>query len=323
MENEMLRQNTAAVRKGIPGSTIKIIAVITMLIDHIGAVILERFMVLQAQGGMINETLELVDTVLRMIGRLGFPIFCFLLVEGFEKTKNLKKYLTRLILFALLSEIPFNLSISGTILSKNYQNVYFTLLIGILALCGMRAISKRPDETKSSVKGALMAGGAVLAGLYGWIVINNIMMLSFRGIGGGQLIKFAVQSFAPIAFVIVALVWTEKGFWRILGQLGLVCLMMFLADNLRTDYGGMGVAAIVVMYLLREKKLNAFFFGTLALSIANFVEFAALFAMIPISKYNGERGLKLKYFFYAFYPVHLFILWLIALILGVGFVSVG
>ena len=96
--------------------TLKMIAVVSMLIDHIGAVLFPQ-----------NE-------ILRMLGRLAFPIFAYTLVEGFMHTHDVKKYLMRLGILALLSEIPFDLAFNGTILESGHQNVFFTLFLGILML---------------------------------------------------------------------------------------------------------------------------------------------------------------------------------------------
>ncbi len=117
---------------GFSASTLKLLAIITMLIDHIGAVVIEK-------GIYYNEYLSKeslnwwydVDTVLRCIGRIAFPIFAFFIVEGFFKTSNVKKYLLRLSIFALISEIPFDLALNGSILEFSKQNVYFTLAIGL------------------------------------------------------------------------------------------------------------------------------------------------------------------------------------------------
>ena len=110
-------------KKGISGSTLKIIAMITMLIDHIGAAVCMRMMLAEGFGdlnGAAEETIKAWVTVhadlystyymFRMIGRIAFPIFCFLLVEGFKHTKDAKKYAIRLFAFALISEIPFDLA---------------------------------------------------------------------------------------------------------------------------------------------------------------------------------------------------------------------
>lgn len=114
-----------------------------MLIDHIGACLLETgyFRIwdeayLQAviQTGA-GRKLLLVDLLLRGIGRIAFPIFCFFLVEGFLHTRDVRRYGIRLLLFALISEIPFDWMVTTTMFTLEYQNVYFTLLIGLAALC--------------------------------------------------------------------------------------------------------------------------------------------------------------------------------------------
>ena len=103
---------------------LKMLAVISMSIDHTGAVLMP-------------------DCIwLRIIGRLAFPIYCFLLVQGFRNTSNIKKYIGRLALFAVVSEIPFNLAFYGTIIAEEFRNVFFTLLLGLLLLnllpcCGL------------------------------------------------------------------------------------------------------------------------------------------------------------------------------------------
>lgn len=112
-------------KKGISGSTLKMIAIVTMLIDHIGAAVLARLLMVNGLGELdqtntdaimqwlsANGALYWMYTVMRMIGRVAFPIFCFLLVEGFLHTHDVKKYAMRLGLFALLSEIPFDLAFS-------------------------------------------------------------------------------------------------------------------------------------------------------------------------------------------------------------------
>ena len=90
------------------------------------------------------------------------------------------------------------------------------------------------------------------------------------------------------------------------------------ADILHTDYSGMGVLAIAVMYLLRGHRVSAMLAGCVVLVFLSLTELPAFFAVIPIALYNGRRGLKMKYFFYAFYPVHLTLLYLCAVLMGLG-----
>ena len=68
---------------------------------------------------------------LTCIGRLTLPIFAFLLVEGYFHTKNLKKYVTRLLIFAVLSEIPFNLAMGSSVFYPLHQNILWSFLISI------------------------------------------------------------------------------------------------------------------------------------------------------------------------------------------------
>lgn len=103
-------------RFGLNGFALKMIALITMIIDHTGMVLFP---------GVVT---------LRVIGRLAFPIYCFLLVEGATHTSNIKKYLGRLFIFALISEIPFDLVVAGRILEVSHQNIFFTLFLGVLAV---------------------------------------------------------------------------------------------------------------------------------------------------------------------------------------------
>ena len=125
--------------KGISGSTLKIIALVSMLIDHIAASLLTIQLQLH-----YTEPLYQAFIVMRyFIGRLAFPIYCFLLVEGFERTKNRRKYAERLFLFALISEVPFDLAFNRCVLSLGHQNVFFTLFAGLLAIWGIEEMEKQ------------------------------------------------------------------------------------------------------------------------------------------------------------------------------------
>lgn len=111
-------------RFGISSAVLKWIAVISMMIDHFACAVYPYI-----QGRNIK-----VYDILRDIGRIAFPIYCFLLVEGFFYTKNVRKYLRNLLLFALVSEIPFNMAIFGHVFYPKGQNIYFSLALGICAM---------------------------------------------------------------------------------------------------------------------------------------------------------------------------------------------
>lgn len=107
-------------------TSLQIIAALTMICDHIGYIFVDA------------QKNEMLYQGMRMIGRISFPIFCFLLVEGFLSTSNIKRYMLRILLFAILSEVPFNLAFFGRFFYIGAQNVMFTMLIGLLVLAGMK-----------------------------------------------------------------------------------------------------------------------------------------------------------------------------------------
>ena len=101
--------------------TIKIFAMITMMIDHIGYILY----------GVIPESAYMI---LRAVGRISFPLFAFCIAEGFYHTKNVKKYIIRVLIFALISEIPYNVFLTGNIIYVKSCNVLFTFVIALLVL---------------------------------------------------------------------------------------------------------------------------------------------------------------------------------------------
>ena len=118
----------------ISGSTLKIIALISMLIDHVGAGIVEWYVQQPELAAQTVTSLNSLDMVLRAIGRIAFPIYCFLLTEGYLHTHNAWKYLARLAVFAVVSEVPFDLCFFKTVYYPEYQNVFITLALGVLLM---------------------------------------------------------------------------------------------------------------------------------------------------------------------------------------------
>ena len=129
---------------GINGFTLKMIAVVSMLVDHIGATIVER--ILYGGWELVDADtwyqLQQIDEILRSVGRLAFPIYGFLIVEGFTYTRSIKKYLLRLGMFALISEIPFDLAFHGVLLEGSNNNVFLTLTLGLAAITAMDAVDQ-------------------------------------------------------------------------------------------------------------------------------------------------------------------------------------
>ena len=221
---------------GISGSTLKLIACITMLIDHTGAAVVYTLLSanqLRYADPDLWQNLSTLYKYMRQIGRLAFPIYCFLIVEGFFHTRSVRKYCERMFLFALVSEFPFDYALKASVPYWRKQNVFFTLLIGLLCLYLLEQMRGMP-----------------------WIQF------------------FAVAS------------------------------SMYLADALMTDYNYKGVFLIAMLYFFHDHRLYQCVAG--AASIA--WEHVAPLSFILCFFYNGKRGLRLRYFFYAFYPGHLLIL---------------
>lgn len=118
------------------GSILKLIACIVMLIDHIAAFLPGDFMGMRETLFMIGDKAVTLRMLMHYIGRSAFPIFAFLITEGFIHTRDRKKYAINLLLFALISEIPWNLVHTGELFYAR-QNVFFTLLLGYLGLCSI------------------------------------------------------------------------------------------------------------------------------------------------------------------------------------------
>ncbi|MBQ8814723.1 MAG: hypothetical protein IJZ85_09535 [Lachnospiraceae bacterium] len=216
---------------GISGDTLKVIAMVTMFIDHFAHVFISPYSDLYL--------------ILRGIGRLAFPLYCFLLVEGFLHTKNYNRYVLRMALFALIAEIPFDLALYGVPIYWGYQSVMLTLLIGLIGLGAYRWCVNR----QLPIYGILVAVAAILAG---WLT--------------------------------------------------------------RCDYGAEGVLLIFIFYLFSYSPTRrAVGLGVWAVMFGGLEVWGAC-AVLPIALYSGARGKGgrwFKWFGYAFYPLHLFLLWLV------------
>lgn len=223
---------------------IKILAMLFMLIDHIGYVFFPQAF------------------VFRMIGRLAFPLFAWLIANGAIHTHNMKRYLLRIFLLAVISQIPYVLMVHEV--NPNYWdlNAIFSLFLGL----------------------------------------------------------FAIACFSI----------TKNKLLRVL----IVCIAVATAVICNVDYGGVGVLSIIFFYLffhdLKKMALSQFLVYVIRsvldielylvsnqlekINITNVAEPVALLSLVFIALYNGKEGLKMQWAFYAFYPLHLLVLYLLRLI---------
>lgn len=256
----------------LSGNTLKIIAFASMICDHFAKIVLfwwfYSMYYLQYKAGAIafseiESLYNLIIVTMPAIGRLAFPIFCFFIVEGFIHTKNRTRYMVLMGIFAVVSELPFDLAFYAFITGEMYnfvgsfiyQNVLFTMLIGLFALLCIEKIQ------------------------------NSDMKIQ---------LQVLLQALAIFAFA-------------------------SLADLCKTDYASEGVLFIVAFYLLKDNRIFAsvshlVIYALYELSVPPIMYFVAT-ALILL--YNGKRGkLKMKYFFYIFYPAHLAIFYAIVYFSG-------
>lgn len=218
--------------------TIKILACLCMFIDHIGAALFPEYI------------------FLRIIGRLAFPLFAWMIALGYIHSRDPIKYMKRLGIFALISQIPFNLA-----LKTQSLNIFFTLFLGLMAIYFYDKYEKEQHERSKQLS----------------IILPSI-----------------------------------------------------IATILNTDYFAYGIATIFLFYYYREdfKKLIksqailnialillyiiSVVLGGASFELGGIIQLFSLFSLIIIKYYNKKQGVKkYRYAFYAFYPVHLLIIYFI------------
>ena len=245
-----------------------------MAIDHAAVGLIE-------QSGLASDTAwSLCGTAMRLVGRVAFPLFAFMIAEGAVHTRDRRRYALRLFLLALISEIPFNLVAGGTWLFPADQNTVFTLLLGLLAIWA----------------------GDLICGSGAEPACGNRKKVRNRDSSG----RIEVER-RPI----------PAGYERYVRVLAAVPFGL-VAYYLKTDYDLLGVMLIVILYTLRtEPQLRTAVCGTLLFYMyMNFYGIAACVAISLINRYNGEKGGGSGKFFYAFYPLHLLVIWGIKTVVG-------
>lgn len=200
-------------QSGISAGMLKLIAVVTMLIDHVAAAVLVRYY--YATG---NVEILPIYNMMRQIGRTAFPIYCFMLVEGLARTRSKGKYLARMAGLALLSEIPFDLAFSSQVLEFDYQNVFFTLTIALATMIGLEMIQEKLVQPfpKIALTGLTVFGGMLLAYImktdYDWRGVACILLMYFM-----RKSPITKLFMAYVAFVILLGEWAALPAFILLG----------------------------------------------------------------------------------------------------------
>ena len=222
-----------------------IIAMIFMLCDHMWATILDY-------------------EWLTCIGRIAFPIFAFLITEGYIHTSNINKYIKRMVIFAIITEIPFNLMVSASPIYPFHQNVLWTFVISLLTLKYLSF-----DNTKNIFKSILII---ILA-----IIIATITMCDYFGAGVMMVVGFYIFRKSKL----------------------LQLLMMIYVNMILLQGYSYPIDIAGYTYYFPQQGF-------------------AILSLIFIWLYNGKQGYHAKWFkifCYAFYPLHMLILYILTIVL--------
>ncbi len=257
---------------------LKIIAIIAMALDHVGFFLYDP---------EIPYSYEL-HLIFRIIGRIAMPIFCFMIAEGFRKTRDPYRYAARLAIAALISEIPYNLCFfNGTPVALGSLNVMFSLLLGLLGLILYKFIL---DKTK-------LWFVAILA------LIPICLAAHYLGTDYG----FYAPLFIFLFYIARSDTQNSKAFTII------VALIFGFREVI--EYGLLRFVSVLTSLVPSITR-----YEPKALTDWNYVQVFAAAAALLLLFYNGKPGYRpknklarqmLKYSFYLFYPIHLIIIWII------------
>lgn len=250
-------------KPGLSSFNLRNLAMLFMLIDHIGT-------------SLFPDLLWL-----RFIGRLAFPIFAFLIVEGYHHTRNFTKYLGRLLALALISDIPYGLLTQGTWTYTPFQNVIWTFLLGLVAIWLLEQLHKNLSALASYLVGAFVL--TTFAWLAEWLSTDY----SYRGL----LVILAFHIFRGMS--------PQQKTKQLIALL-IVSLFLSNIDTLIIIGGWKNIPMYWEHYGFQ--LISPQLFAPLALPI--------------IWSYNNQAGptsKKIQTFNYLFYPIHMLILGLLSL----------
>lgn len=217
---------SAPSRFDISAAVLHIFAMVLMLMDHLWATLLPA------------------QDWLTCAGRVAFPIFAFMSVEGYFHTHNFKKYAQRMLLFSVLSEIPFDLMYGGTWFYPVHQNVIWTLLMGLLGIHLMETVRKKQKPWVY----VLVSAGVVAAGG----ILGTLCMVDYYGVG--------------VLTVFIFYFFRGRKWWCLLGQLlalywvnvqmlgGLMYPIQLFGMEFELCQQGLALLALLPIWLYRGRQ---------------------------------------------------------------------
>lgn len=299
--------STETKQNGLNGGNLKTIALFCMTIDHFAVAIVYSALNLWRQYPNFYQLMALTYDFMRLIGRIAFPIYVYLINEGFKYSKNRLKYALRLLMLALISEVPFDMILNHKVYSIDSQNVFFTLLIGLLVLILI-------EKAETIQKKALSDLAIILIGSLGFIAASGLRT-DYGAIG-------------VMTIVVIYLADREKNICiLVLNFIALLLTMInaIFADTLNitilVEYAGVIVlSTIILTWVLKKVRLSnkkKMSLAALELTFSNPLEITSLISVLIIGKYNGARGKFNKWLFYFYYPAHLLVLALLMILWGI------
>lgn len=189
----------------LDGTALKLIAAFCMVLDHVGDAFFPE------------------KVWLRAIGRIAMPVFAFCVCEGFIHTSDRKRYLLRMLIFGLISEVPFDLFVSGKVFDLSHQNIMFTFAWALLGLCCFEAVSSRGQGALKDIAAALV--------LLGFLAGSLLLCLDYNMTATALIFVFHLlrEKSAPVRIISAAAVhaaFRNKGVnW--FGLLGFIPVFMY------------------------------------------------------------------------------------------------
>jgi len=274
-------------KTGFNAYTLKMIAIIGMAMQHTVLVI----------GDVIPAVLHFP---FHFGGGLTFPIMAFFVVEGYRHTSNLKRYIGRIFIFGLISQIPFVLAFAGTSLDKFGMEAspifFFSLNIMFIIFIGLCLVVMYDRMKARWLFWMLCIIILLLTILFSWGFVGPLMILLYHIIRSDKARKIAVPIVAGGYNIVFSI---------IIGVVVVVLMLTGALDGIIDTTKMMEAEIVTASEMIKALAGLMFPIGS--------------FATIPLLlKYNGEKGRSMKYLFYAFYPAHLLILALLAYALGIG-----
>lgn len=289
---------------------LKLIALVTMIIDHSAAVLYDSVAEPVLSSGAVY--------VMRLIGRIALPLYAFLLVEGFRHTRDWRKYTLRLLGLGLFSQLPYAFTINGWVAFSEMPwwrrvtdlNILFTLTLGVLMLAFLN--SKRPEKPLDSWGAPVLLLGLgslfAVSRVYDVAIALGLAAILLAVSHAAPRLRWAAGQAARFALFAFPLFWLLKRDIPLPGGAG----------HLSFDYDIFGLALIAALFWAKTPRRSAVVIAIWGIwcymdwVLALFVAASAL----CVAFYNGQKGKNDRRLFYWAYPAHLFLLWAVLLLVA-------